>query len=73
MSRAFDVWNPESLTVHFDTAQAILGQVLFFKTEKGKVWQIAENCLKPAVFSHDLSDTRVFKFIDVESKHVDVL
>src|SRR6185503_4729364 len=67
------VWDPKYLPVYFDTSQPMLREVLFFQTEKGEVWQIAEDGLKPTMLAHDFAYPRILKFVDVKREHCDVL
>src|ERR1700741_5101414 len=70
---AGDVRNPKHLSIDLQAAEPVFRQILFFQTEECKVRQVAQHGLKPAMFSHDLADSRVLKLVDVECKHRDVL
>lgn len=36
--RLADIWNPERLSVDYNTSQAVLRQILLFQSQKSEVW-----------------------------------
>src|SRR5829696_691737 len=71
--KRWHVRDPKDLAVDLDVSEAVLRQVLLFQTEKREVRQIAEDRLEPSMLRHDLAHSRIFKFVDIERQHRDVL
>ena len=68
-----DVRNPELLAIRLDRLQSSAVEFAFRKSQKSKVGQIAENCLKPSFSRQNFTNARIKKFIGIESEHGDVL
>ena len=71
--RPRDVRDPKDLSVYFHTAQTLLGQVLFFQSEKCEMRQVTEHGLKPTMLPHDLAYAWILKLVYVKREHRDVL
>src|SRR5262245_1670678 len=67
------VRNPKYLSINFNAPQSVLRQVFLFQTKKREVRQIAEYGLKPTMLRQDFAYARIFKLINVEREHRDVL
>src|ERR1044072_832970 len=67
------VWNPEYLSIYFETAESMLREGFLFQAEKREVREIAEHGLKPTMLREDLAYARMFKLVNVEREHCDVL
>src|SRR6266496_5091078 len=68
-----NIGNPKSLIMNFNTFQTARRQFFLSQSEKGEVWQIAQNGLKPTVKRQNLSHSLVQKLVCVECQHGNVL
>src|SRR6266496_2076760 len=68
-----NIGNPKSLIMNLNALQPARRQFFLSQSEKGEVWQIAQNGLKPTVKRQNLSHSLVQKLVCVECQHGNVL